>query len=356
MWLMRLESVTSDGDSRYRTHESLQKHRTRFCFLGGRAMRWAILPGRHRAGFTLIECLVVILVIAVLAALLIPAVQMAREAARHAQCASNLKQFALAVHNYSTAAGSLPMGGQLQLLFSPGLAPAWETSAGHFVALLPQLEQQPLFNAVNFDISIWNAPNTTISATGITLLWCPSDPASQQPRILPDPSPGDMTGQLMNYTSYAGNIFLFVQHHGVQGPSVPPVRFADVNDGLSETILLGEKTHTALVASGDPNAVYGQWWTSGHDSDTRIGERFPPNAYRTYPVKSGLRLEALRDGASSLHPGGANFAFADGSVCFLKETIGSWRVDSGTDWRSHPGTYQSLMTPKGGEVVSADDY
>ena len=319
-------------------------------------MVWAPLLLRHRAGFTLIECLVVFFVVAVLMAFLIPAVQSARDAARRSQCTSNLKQLALAVHNYDTAEGTLPMGGQLQLMFSPGAAPVWEISAGHFVALLPQLEQQPLFNAVNFDISIWNAPNTTISASGVALLWCPGDPESQHSRILPHPSIGDMTGQLMNYTSYAGNFFLFIQHNGAQDSPVSPVRFADVTDGLSQTILFGERSHTALVQSGYPTAISWQWWTSGQGLDTRLGNRFPPNAYRMYPEASEFRVQALRGGASSLHPGGANFAFADGSVRFLKETIGSWRIDSGTDWQSRPGTFQFLMTPNGGEVVSAEAY
>src|SRR5262249_12825351 len=125
---------------------------------------------RHRGGFTLIELLVVIAVIGILIGLLLPAVHTAREAARRAQCTSNLKQIALAVHHYAEANGTLPMGGLSQRdARSPQTL---DISSGLFVALLPQLEQQAAFHAVNFDVRIWNKENTTICATGLSILWC----------------------------------------------------------------------------------------------------------------------------------------------------------------------------------------
>ena len=131
-----------------------------------------------RPGFTLIELLVVIAIIAVLIGLLLPAVQMAREAARRAQCTNNLKQLALALHNYADVNGVLPMGYAIQPCeFLPD---SICISHGPFVALLPQLEQQPLFNAVNFDRNLWISPNMTICAIGIKTLWCPSDPTIDQ--------------------------------------------------------------------------------------------------------------------------------------------------------------------------------
>ena len=99
-----------------------------------------------RQGFTLIELLVVIAIIAVLIGLLLPAVQQAREAARRMQCANNLKQIALAANNYHDAYGCYPQGVQFTFDFS---------TSGHHVALLPYLEQVPLFNAMNFD---WVVP------------------------------------------------------------------------------------------------------------------------------------------------------------------------------------------------------
>jgi prepilin-type N-terminal cleavage/methylation domain-containing protein len=132
-----------------------------------------------RPGFTLIELLVVIAIIAVLIGLLLPAVQMAREAARRAHCTNNLKQLTLALHNYADVNGVLPMGYAIQPCeVFPSLICI---SHGPFVALLPHLEQQPLYNAVNFDRSIYLSPNTTIFATGVKALWCPSDYTIDQP-------------------------------------------------------------------------------------------------------------------------------------------------------------------------------
>jgi prepilin-type N-terminal cleavage/methylation domain-containing protein/prepilin-type processing-associated H-X9-DG protein len=309
-------------------------------------------PGRHecRGGFTLTELLAVIAVIAVLLALLLPAVQSAREATRRAQCTNNLKQIALAVHNYADAVGTLPMGGLYQRNASN--PDEWWPSSSLFVALLPQLEQQAVFHALNVDITIFHAANATISATGISTLWCPSDPVTHERRTLPQDAVVVVLGTyVMNYTSYSGNDHLF-QEHNPWWP-LPSVRFAHITDGTSQTLLLGEKAHSVVSEIQSP---HWHWWTSGHDGDTRFFDWFPVNGYR-------MLVGEWRDwpaiyGASSLHPGGANFAFADGSVKFLKETISSWQFDpSHPDWwYGPPGVYQFLATYNGGEVISAGEY
>jgi prepilin-type N-terminal cleavage/methylation domain-containing protein len=131
---------------------------------------------RRRAGFTLIELLVVIAIIAVLIALLLPAVQAAREAARRAQCVNNLKQLGLALHNYSNNVGSLPSG---SLIYNGATELWW----GAFVFMLPYMEQQNLYNALNFSYANPTPENSTrtsgaqstVQTTTINVLQCPSD-------------------------------------------------------------------------------------------------------------------------------------------------------------------------------------
>src|SRR5262249_17310290 len=156
--------------------------------------------------------------------------------------------------------------------------------------------------------------------------------------------------------SYAGNSALFESHYPASWGTSTSRRFSHITDGTSQTILLGEKSHTVLVETDAQYASTWHLWASGDSGDTRFSDWFPPNAYRPYPSTAFLRFYAMPDGASSLHPGGANFAFADGSVRFLKESINSWKVDGNSEWWTRPGTYQFLMSPSGGEVISAEAY
>src|SRR5437867_949042 len=138
----------------------------------------------QRSGFTLIELLVVIAIIAVLIALLLPAVQSAREAARRAQCVNNLKQIALAAHNYESANGTFPIGNRgLQLVY-PGLPPCGiETNPpgsvpiGHsaFVFILPYLEDGAQYNSYNIVRTYLSSSNVTGLGTKVSTYVCPSD-------------------------------------------------------------------------------------------------------------------------------------------------------------------------------------
>jgi prepilin-type N-terminal cleavage/methylation domain-containing protein/prepilin-type processing-associated H-X9-DG protein len=327
-------------------------------------------------GFTLIELLVVIAVIGVLIGLLLPAVQMAREAARRVHCTNNLKQLALALQIYADVNGPLPMGYCNQWCeFLPG---AMCVSHGPFVAILPHLDQKPLFNAVNFSIRTYAPENTTIFQTGVATLWCPSDPRVMQPEIADFPLTPAVQVRLSSYEGCTGtwynhgrNPVRTAQNNGLfWGAS--SVRLADVRDGLSNTLCLGEKAHSLLT----PDTAWDwSWWADGDIGDTLFSTLYPLNPQKktkdgSLPFTDSLYFSSS---ASSLHPGGANFAMLDGSVRFIKDSIDSWSIDPSTNlppgltqsgdpplyyWppTMRFGVYQRLSTRAGDDVVRADEY
>jgi prepilin-type N-terminal cleavage/methylation domain-containing protein len=174
-----------------------------------RSHRHCLLP----PGFTLIELLVVISVIGVLVALLLPAIQAAREAARKTQCSNNLKQLALSCQNYHP---------------DPAIN-AFVTSQSLFVSMLGQLEQQPLYNAVNFSRTIYASANYTIYATGLGVLWCPSDPLIQMSTqfVFYEPPLTCTT----RYSSYAGCTGVFNTEPWMYGDPLNPKRI-EQSEGL----------------------------------------------------------------------------------------------------------------------------
>jgi prepilin-type processing-associated H-X9-DG protein len=346
----------------------------------------------------LIELLVVITIIGTLIALLLPAVQAAREVARRASCVNNLKQIGLAANNYHNVHNALPMGTPFYCFPDlDNLFPGWTCwSDGHSIllAMLGQFEQQSLFNAVNFNVNIYRFANQTVQAAQINTLLCPSD-ASVYRRVVYSDDLFDIPRGLavVRFSSYAGNAGTWFHHasYDLAGYNQTPiltsqdngmfycnsaVNFAAVSDGLSHTLLFGERNHE--VHRGDANAYEG-WhrWFDGYYGDTLFWTAFPINPQKrlktigTTPQLANAYVEA----ASSAHPGGANFCMADGSVRFLKETIGCWLVDQSTgipvgitgdwDYYSTPftlastvrlGVYQALSTRNGGEVISDDAY
>src|SRR3954469_8704700 len=134
-------------------------------------------PRSRRRGFTLIELLVVIAIIGVLIALLLPAVQAAREAARRMQCVNNLKQMGLALHNYESVAGAFPMS---DVVADPGKPYQSTNGFSVHVRILPFAEQGVAFNALNFTVNHQHDANTTIVGMKVGLFVCPSDPNGDQ--------------------------------------------------------------------------------------------------------------------------------------------------------------------------------
>jgi prepilin-type processing-associated H-X9-DG protein len=330
---------------------------------------------------------VVISIIGILVGLLLPAVHSAREAARRVHCTNNLKQITLATLNYESVWRTLPRDTFLQQISagsgyydSTGLPYA---SGGVFVLLGPYLDQKPLYDAMNFDVNIFTAINATISGTGLSVLWCPSDPGVSSPRTLPDGwfyDPGRFT---MYYTSYAGNcgtwnLLWTPQYNGqLNGLFLKEaaVRIASVTDGLSNTLAFGEKAQ-AILPPADQLCFH--LWTSGYVPYTQFHTLYPMNPQRAMAdITDFIGNDSYIYAASSQHPGGCNFAFLDGSVRFLKETIDCWRIDPATGYppgisidpgphwwigilHVAPGTtfpvYQALSTRNGGEVIDSSSY
>ncbi len=335
-----------------------------------------------RSGFTLIELLVVVSIIGVLVALLLPAVQAARESARRAWCSNNLKQIALACHTYADAYNVPPIGQPLMIDFIVnGPVPSETQSA--LVSVLAQLDQQPLFNAVNFSRNIFTSPNYTIYGTGLSTLWCPSDPV--------------IASTVTPFYFYEYPLMVYIRHSSyavcfgtfqfdsyftqpsnwsalgdqMNGPfsfdrSIP---WSAVTDGMSQTMLFGERAF-GLFSTADQSCFC--WWADVSSADTRFITLQPMNPFRKIPDAYVDPFGgAYAFSASSFHPGGANFAFADGSVRFFKDSIDSWKLDATGEpigvsqdangfWHVAPGTrlgdYQALSTRAGGEVISSDSF
>ena len=338
-------------------------------------------------GFTLIELLVVIAIIAVLIALLLPAVQSAREAARRIQCVNNLKQMGLGFHNYESATGSFPMGSYM--MPNPGDPSSGPNSGRHehsiWVRLLPYIEQAQVYNAFNANVHYSFPDNGTVQATGINALWCPSDPKVTQLDF-------SNFSYGMRFTSYKGNAGTWFSPGRYQDQSSPvfsqalsqangmfyfysAVRFSSITDGTSNTMFAAEVAYSKL-SPGDQ--VCWAWWDSGNYADSMFTTLYPLNAASKIGnggTGPGINADIVVSAASSFHPGGANFLFADGSVKFIKDTIQTMSFNPSTGYpngitvnsgdrysgniytvTSPFGVYQALSTRNGGEVISADSF
>ena len=327
---------------------------------------------RDRGGFTLIELLVVIAIISVLIALLLPAVQTAREAARRIQCVNNLKQMGLALHNYESALGSFPSAEISTLInptwtipagncnaFPPELGPGW----GLFALMFPYLEQQGLFNALNFNLTIPDPANATARGTRVSMCVCPSDTspaavslydcgnppsATNMPvNLLADLAPSSYVGVLgggnRNNPDPLSGCYEWQPFNGVFHRN-SGVRIAAITDGTSNTVGVGERdNHFVLSAwAGDlPDAevIYNPAMGLGCEN-----WRPPITAVVVHSRQYTVNAKNASPAAfHTLHPGGGNFLFMDGSVRFIKDTV---NLD----------TMRALCTRNYGEIVSSDAY
>lgn len=329
-----------------------------------------------RPGFTLVELLVVIAIIGVLIALLLPAVQQAREAARRMQCKNNLKQMGLALHNYVDTYRSLPMGCTVDLsVSSTGNNGSW----GVHGRILHFLEQGNLYDQVDIT-SAWDF-QTPIDGLKIPGYGCPSDPGAGRER---DPGGGKVKLWPTSYGFNYGTWFVFnpSTRQGGNGLFYPnsKLSFRDATDGSSNTLLAAEvkawtpyrrndgpasttipntiaDAETQIASGSDEKNTGHTEWPDGRVHHTGFTATMPPNA-KTGCTVGGTTYEECdfnswqegRDGSSgnptyaivtsrSWHPGVVDVVMFDGSSRSISETIDL------TTWRS-------LATRAGGEVVS----
>jgi prepilin-type N-terminal cleavage/methylation domain-containing protein/prepilin-type processing-associated H-X9-DG protein len=325
-----------------------------------------------RRGFTLVELLVVIAIIGVLVALLLPAVQAAREAARGSQCQNNIKNVATAVLVYESSRKVLPQGMTFPTALEANIGYLSFFNANWIIGILPHIEEQPLYDSFDLKkrINDNTAPLTTnrnyiARGTEIPVLLCPSDANN---RVLYQGAIGSGHGgnwARTNYAANAGGAYLFAtcttldlcaygpdsdgwksgKRRGVMGPNAS-VAFRRITDGASKTILLGEIRAglTALDARGT--------WALGHAGASLLamygseGDANGPNA--CYPLADDIYSDVCGgsvgktncmdcDGGyfaqatvRSSHQGGAHVAMCDGSVTFISDDVetsgqyGSW--------------------------------
>ena len=295
-----------------------------------------------KQGFTLIELLVVIAIIAVLIALLVPAVQKVREAAANTQCHNNLKLLALAAQNYHDVFKRFPPGVNLPGEESQG----WETAPdennyyGLHVALFPYHEQENLFNSLVLNVANPQGQNcvgpNSLGALVIPMLICPSE------AFFPNNGVGNDGTLYFGLTSYGGcsgtsqtaNAANQMLRNGVFYMN-SRISMGAILDGTSNTFMFGERSRLNLPATGSSEALGGWAWCNAYAQED--------NTMNTSEQIEGLQMHDLNQFGSQ-HAGGAfsNFAFADGSVRSISANI---RII----------TFQRLSTRSGGEVVDESE-
>ena len=322
-----------------------------------------------RRAFTLVELLVVIAIIGVLVALLLPAVQAAREAANRMSCQNNLKQLAIALHNHHDTFGVFPPG-RKSLGNTQGTAIATFQSdpivLNHhgMVYVLPYVEQGNLKDRINLNAATGNfmanavfgypiSPGTVLStpnavasgnaalaAISLKALHCPSDgaPTTITPGSVhysPDGTVGQVTAIKTNYdficqangvgrynwwkNTSVGTQYMFGENSNT--------KIASVLDGTSSTLMVGEQTRE-LFNGVTTGWSYAGWVSVGIDPVGAWNLTFPPTGLNvwnynnnTSPLNKQRGRRASWYNAASVHPGGVNFAFGDGSVRFISQTI-----------------------------------
>ena len=357
-------------------------------------------PSRRFSGFTLVELLVVIAIIGILIALLLPAVQAAREAARRSQCTNNLKQLALAVHNYADTYKAFP---PKKMGTAPGGMNGNAGFGSGLMRLLPFYEQQALYDQ-------WSSPQTLTSGTYPAFGPVPWGPGQGDNYEIYDVQvatllcPSDGNGFNKDASAYGRNNYVFScgdsvndgnATYGNNNGSNPRgmfnnrtgrINFASVTDGTSNTLMLSEhlvSVNSKVVSQGvavgvsgistSPGTCYAQidpndskvfsassttnWagtrWAHGSMSHIGFNAVLPPNGPSCAELTNDNSTGGMVHPPTSNHPGGVNAAMGDASVRFISDTIdtGSIYAAPTTQGQSVYGVWGALGTKDGGETV-----
>jgi len=291
---------------------------------------------RRRGGFTLIELLVVIAIVGILVALLLPAVQQAREAARRTQCRNNLHQIGLALHNYHDSFGMLPPGwvGVEQSLAAPYVY--GHNGWGWAARILPQMDQANMHHQANFSLHLVDPENHELRMRSLPAYRCPSDVGDLLWTIHDDQGQAITELGLANYIGSFGTGELHDCEEMGPGETClgdgaffhnSRTRFADLTDGASSTFLVGERKTVPLI----------DWfstWTGVIPKGAEAAVRILGTTDHVPNSPAGHF-----DDFSSHHTGGAHFLFGDGAVRFISSVI---------DLR----VYQHMATRAGNDLVT----
>ena len=349
-------------------------HHTKY--LGGRSGLTGrrLATKRNIAGFTLVELLVVIAIIGILIGMLLPAVQMVREAARRTACKNNMRQLGLALHNYESALQQFPSGyayalgsqyaAQTGYQMSGGMADANHLGHAWGMFILPFIEQQNLYDMAKINLPVFDPANLLVRETELSVFLCPSDPYSEDNFVVRDDTTnpfeqyaaasncanwGPAFGVLETPSNSSDDVNLDATPDSSVGPFFrnSKTKFRDITDGTSSTLAIGERHNGPIVNStGSPVGVGSHpnfenaWFAAVRDVDAPDDDHghmvlfdaeFSPNN----PPASGVGADR---GVAAPHAGLAQFVLMDGSVQTISENIDL-------------NVYRALSSMRGGEVV-----
>lgn len=328
----------------------------------------------NRKGFTLVELLVVIAIIGILVGLLLPAVQAAREAARRMQCSNNLKQWGLAMHNYHDTRRQFPasMYFQTPWLTARGNRPLRAPGWAWMTMLAPYIEQNALYNSLNFSLSPVHATNQPLMQSDVPTARCPSSPQFAFLEVGPAANPVSLNPpnyrfRPSNYVVCSGSFNNSQYYDSPAAQKNGPIyedcrtRIGDITDGTSNTILMGETRYYGNGAPAGPTGTF--YWDPSCFARVQaaISTADCPECMaragqvRINPPILTTSAADLRNSFSSHHTGGAQFVFADGSVHFISDAINNTSTTFAafnTSGGSILGIYQRLCGRDDGQVVS----